>query len=136
MRKFILLTAIVLSSVLHSCSQSDGESLNTPVKNKVFQESRIYLRNNFASDEACKEYQLVDPLINCYQSIEFGIDGRVFIVLTDIVNVGLYKIIANKIYVLFDNFDSGQSNEERVFTLATDQKKITDNQTDEVWFLL
>jgi len=60
----------------------------------TFDELRVYVHEVFESRLACEDYNDANPdfWVNCEQVAEFGPDGRLGIMFTDIVGSGVYSI--------------------------------------------
>lgn len=78
-----------------ACGDKTQDATNQePTANKHFSTLRIYKRAVFGSRQACEDYNNEHPdfWVNCDQIAEFDKDGRLGIMLTDIVGLGTYEL--------------------------------------------
>ena len=99
----------------------------------TFPEDRVYQYNICGSERAGQEYRRINPVVNCYQYGNFSTDGDVFLLFTDVPNVGKYSLEENKIHVVFAiHHDAPQ---EMEFLLSEDQRSATNLLDGRIWNL-
>lgn len=96
-----------------------------------FDEERIYEHPLFESPEACEAAQPPGFFINCSQWMEFDPDGRVRVVLTDIINPGTYRI-QNR-HVILSMESSPELPERLELLLSADGSTLVEEGTGRVW---
>src|SRR5688572_10671596 len=91
---------------------------------------RQYTRSLFATQKECEEAQKMG--INCFQSVEFFPDGKVLLMVTDIMNIGTYQIQGQKALL---EMQAGEVPRRISYSIATDYKSLTLDANGTVWLL-
>lgn len=96
-----------------------------------FAEERIYEHPLFESPEACEAAQPPGFHVNCSQWMEFDPDGRVRVVLTDIVNPGTYRIENRRIILSMEASPELPGRLE--LFLSSDGSTLVEEGTGRIW---
>ncbi len=103
MKKYLLLSLLVVG-----CSAGH------------FDKQTSFQHANFASETDCKAAQAKE-FVNCYQNLTFYPTGEVYLIVTDIGNMGKYDIDGSDIHLNFFESVDGEFGKEFVFKKASDQ---------------
>jgi hypothetical protein len=104
--------------------------LGLPAPPAHFAAHENFKRALFPTDKACAA-AMHSFGVNCFQEVDFEADGHATVIVTDIVNAGTYTIAGSVVTVTLDSLD-GDAGEKLSFTLAKDQRTMTDAQKN-VW---
>lgn len=122
-RNTVLLPPL-LGMILTGCGILDSEV-------RTFDEERTYEYALFPSPEACEAAQPPDFFVNCSQWMDFRPDGRVSVVLTDIVNPGEYGIQDDRVTLHMEG--SPELPDRIVLILSADGSTLTEVGSGKVW---
>jgi hypothetical protein len=96
-----------------------------------FDEERTYEHALFESPEACEAAQPPDFFINCSQWMDFHPDGRVTVVLSDIINPGTYRIRDVRVTLTMEGSPELPNRIELL--LSADESTLVEEATGRVW---
>jgi hypothetical protein len=107
--------------------------LFTGPDSRTFPVPRTYAFDFFETREECLAHQPPDFFINCSQIIDFFPDGRVEMMVTDIINPGSYEIRGQRVTLRFEGTPELPPKLE--LDLSADERTLTEVSSGKVWVL-